>query len=44
MALRPLGIGEIVDGAVKLVRLDFRHLWAVAATVFLPVAAASQQS
>lgn len=38
MALRPLGIGEIVDGAVKLVRLDIRHLAPVAATVFLPVA------
>ncbi len=38
MALRPLGIGEIVDGAVKLVRLDVRHLWGAAATIFLPVA------
>ncbi len=38
MALRPLGIGEIVDGAVKLVRLDLRHLWGAAAGIFLPVA------
>lgn len=38
MALRPLGIGEIVDGAVKLVRVDLRHLWGAAAGIFLPVA------